>query len=343
MGDDEGGLRGPHGLEYSQRAVYRTILFMLAVLVLALVVTIRTIEVRPVPVYHGRPNPSPYGYTYSLSLFAFPMLALGIWLVRSGLIGHIRAVRLTVSLLLPLWCLLDVLLGNIFFRFPVKSATIQSLAVWGYMPGQGFVRSIPIEEFFFYFGGCVVILLLYVWSSQDWFAKYSMSAQEFESKAHGATGIVALDVRALVFGAIALVLALAYKKLGPHDYNAGYPGYFLVLLGLVVLPAALLYRHVSQFINGRAFLFTLMAATLVSLLWEVTLALPYGWWDYHHEQMLGLFIHPWSNLPIEACLLWVAAGWAGLFVYEALKIYVHSGDTLWHVLFGHRRSEGPAA
>ena len=29
---------------------------------------------------------------------------------------------------------------------------------------------------------------------------------------------------------------------------------------------------------------------LISLLWEVTLALPYGWWNFQDEQMIGLRI-----------------------------------------------------
>ena len=326
---------------YSDREVYPTILFMLAVVVLALIVTMRTIEVRPAPTYHEHPNPSPLGYTYSLSLFAFPLAALWIWAIRKGLSRHLRAVRLTVALLLPLWSLLDVLLGNAFFRFPVKSATIERLWVWGYVPGRGFERSIPIEEFLFYFGGCMVIVLLYIWSSEEWFSKYSMSSEALRRKAHSTPPIVSLHTRSLVLGAAMFALALGYKKLGAHQYHAGFPGYFTVLLALVVLPSAALYRRVNPFINGRAFLFTLMAATLVSLLWEVTLALPYGWWDYRDDEMIGIFIEPWSKLPIEASMLWVAAGWGGIFIYEAFKIYTHSGRTLGEVLFGDRRAARP--
>ncbi len=329
--------------DYVGVGTYKTILFMVAVLMLAVFVTVQRIEVRPAPTYHEHPDPSPLGYTYSLAIFAFPAAALVIWTFRVGLAGHMRAVRLTATILLPLWCLLDVLFGNLFFRFPVKSSTIQSLWVWGYVPGQGFQRSIPLEEFLFYFGGIVVILLLYVWACEDWFHSYSLPTEVFERRARAIQGIISLHAGSLVLGAIALAAAIGYKKFGNHDWREGFPGYFLVLLGLVVLPSAALYRRVLTFVNGRAFLFTVTAATLVSLLWEVTLALPYGWWDYRHEQMIGIFIQPWSDLPIEASLLWVAAGWAGIFMFEAFKIYVHSGLPLWRVLFGPPRASKPAA
>ncbi len=58
-------------------------------------------------------------------------------------------------------------------------------------------------------------------------------------------------------------------------------------------------------------------------MWEATLALPYGWWDYNHNQMVGVFITPWSSLPIEAVVLWVAATWSNIAIYEVAKLWVH--------------------
>ncbi len=317
--------------------VYRVILLMVAILALAVIVTIHTVEVRPAPAYDRNPNPSPLGYTYSLALFAFPFAALLAWTVKRRLFGHLRAARLTVGLLLPLWSLLDIVLGNMFFRFPVRSATL-GWDIWGYVPGRGFERSIPVEEFLFYFGGCTVVILLYIWSSEEWYSRYSMPPRELSKRARAAPALVSINARTLALGVAVFALALGYKKLGPHDYHEGFPGYFLILIALVVLPSAALFRRVRGFINGRAFLFTMLVVSLVSLLWEVTLALPYGWWDYRQAQMIGIFVEPWSRLPIEACLLWVAAGWAEIFIYEAFKIYVHSGKTLIRVLFGERRT-----
>lgn len=323
--------------EVNDTDVYRVILFMAAILALGVIVSIHTIEFRPAPAYEQHPDPSPLGYTYSLALFAFPFAALLAWTVKRRLLRHLRAARLTVGLLLPLWSLLDIVLGNTFFRFPVRSATL-GLDIWGYVPGRGFERSIPVEEFLFYFGGCAVLILLYIWSSEEWYSRYSIPPGEFTKRAQAAPALVRVSGLTLVVGVAVFLLALGYKKLGPHDYHEGFPGYFLILIALVALPSAALFRQVRGFINGRAFLFTMLVVSLVSLLWEVTLALPYGWWDYREAQMIGIFVEPWSRLPVEACMLWVAAGWAEIFIYEAFKIYVHSGKTLIRVLFGDRRT-----
>jgi hypothetical protein len=58
--------------------------------------------------------------------------------------------------------------------------------------------------------------------------------------------------------------------------------------------------HTAQlFINWRAFTFTFFLVLLISLLREVTLALPYGWWEYRPGVLTGLHIGVWSSLPIE--------------------------------------------
>jgi hypothetical protein len=331
--DNEG--HQPRSSELDNTAVFKVILCMAAILTIGVIVTIHTVQVRPVPPYHQHPNPSPLGYTYSLALYAFPFMALLAWAISRRL--RLKAGIITVLVLLPIWTLLDILLGNVFFRFPVKSATLR-WDVWAYMPGKGFTPSIPIEEFLFYSGGGVVLILLYVWASDEWYARYSISEATFDRRARSAPPLVSFDGRALAIGAVLFALALAYKKLGPHQYHEGFPGYFTFLLALVVLPSTLLFRRVQWFVNGRAFLLTLMVATLVSLLWEVTLALPYGWWDYREEQMIGIFVEPWSRLPVEACTLWIAAGWSEIFSYEVVRIYLHSGKSLRAVLFGERRS-----
>lgn len=319
--------------ELDNTAGFKVILAMAAILTLAVIVTIHTVEVRPGPAYERHPDPSPLGYTYSLALYVFPLAALLTWAVKRGV--RLKAAQLTALMLLPMWTLLDILLGNTFFRFPVTSATL-GFQIWGYVPGRGFEPSIPIEEVLFYYLGGIVLILLYVWASDEWYARYSISEASFDLRARTAPALVSFDGRAMAIGLGVFALALGYKKFGPHDHHEGFPGYFTFLLTLVVFPAAVLFRRVKPFVNGRAFLFTLMVASLVSLLWEVTLALPYGWWNYHPKQMIGIFIEPWSGLPVEACLLWIAAGWAEIFIYETFKIYVHSGKSLRAVLFGDR-------
>jgi hypothetical protein len=88
----------------------------------------------------------------------------------------------------------------------------------------------------------------------------------------------------------------------------------------------MIFRVGFKFINLPAFQFTLFTILIVAMLWEVTLALPYGWWGYRPSQMIGLFIRPWSNLPIEAALLWVAATWSNVATYELARLWYHRNE-----------------
>jgi hypothetical protein len=42
--------------------------------------------------------------------------------------------------------------------------------------------------------------------------------------------------------------------------------------------------------------------------------------------MMGLFIRPWSNLPVEAALLWVAATWSNVATYELARLWYHRNE-----------------
>jgi hypothetical protein len=61
---------------------------------------------------------------------------------------------------------------------------------------------------------------------------------------------------------------------------AGFPWCVTCLVVAGFVPAAGFFRTAQPFINWRAFSFTFFFIVLVSLLWEATLALPYGWWGY---------------------------------------------------------------
>jgi hypothetical protein len=78
---------------------------------------------------------------------------------------------------------------------------------------------------------------------------------------------------------------------------------FLTLAAYV--PAMLLWKIASHIINRQAFLLTTVTMILISLIWEVTLALPRGYWGYNSTHMLGIFIPVWSHLPIEAVTVWL--------------------------------------
>ena len=91
-----------------------------------------------------------------------------------------------------------------------------------------------------------------------------------------------------------------------------------------------------RFINWRALSLTLFFMLLVSLLWEVTLAVPYNWWNFQHRQMTGIFIGAWSYLPIEEVCVWVAVTYATAIIFEVVKVWLASERTVRDAFIGTR-------
>jgi len=75
---------------------------------------------------------------------------------------------------------------------------------------------------------------------------------------------------------------------------------------------------------------------LVSMLWEATLALPYGWWNYQHHAMMGVFIGAWSQLPLEAVLVWLAVTYGTVIFFEVIKILQASERPAKQMLLGSK-------
>jgi lycopene cyclase domain-containing protein len=231
---------------------------------------------------------------------------------------------MTVGILAPIGFLLDILFGHVFFNFPNAGAVL-GLTV----PGLG--GPIPFEEFVFYLAGFLFILLFYIWNDEFWLAAYNVP--DYAGAVGGMGRIVSFHPGAVALGAALFVAALVYKKLLAED-TAGFPAYFTFLLALAFVPAAGLFRSARPFINWRAFSLTSFIVVLISLLWEVTLALPYGWWGFEPEMMIGLTIGAWSGLPIEEVFLWFAVTFTTVVVFEVIKIWRASGLGLLEALLG---------
>ena len=179
--------------------------------------------------------------------------------------------------------------------------------------------------------------MMYMWATEDFYDAYTISRPLYEKKAKEAPPLIKWN-RALVLAGVGVLAAgLIAKKFGWWDHDStGWPYYLIVEVLIVFLPLSAVYTNVHQFTNPRAFMFVLVLHVLVSLAWEVTLALPYGWWDYQGHAMAGITITAWSNLAIEASALWLSVGWASMFIYETTKIKVLSGRTWKEVLLGPR-------
>ncbi|HZZ38806.1 MAG TPA: hypothetical protein VFE06_06730 [Acidobacteriaceae bacterium] len=254
-------------------------------------------------------NPTPHGYTWSLLLFVVPIAAIAGWLLPSeGIEVPRRAFWETVGILTPLGFALDFFFAHRFFTYPNAGATLGIGA-----PALG--GPVPVEEYIFYFTGFVAVLLLYLWLGEYWLAAYSVVEDGQAER------LLRFHPTSAVLGAATIVLAIAYKKLLSPEPE-GFPAYLTFLVAGALVPSAMLFPVARRFINWRALSATMLLVVLISVIWEATLAVPYGWWGFQPRAMVGVFLGAWAGLPVEEVVLWIAVTWATVIVYEVVKARV---------------------
>jgi hypothetical protein len=302
---------------------------MLAMLVVPAIFTLRSVSI-PAKLTLAS-NPSPHGYTWSLLLFIVPIFTIGFWFLPSeGLDIPQRAFWRTIGVLVPIGWLLDIVFAQWFFCFPNPQATLG-------IPAPAFGHPVPIEEYVFYFTGFVVVLLLYVWLSEYWLAAYTI--EDYAGEARALPRLLQFHPTSVILAVALIAVAIVYKKCF-SSVPEGLPGYFIVLVVGGLIPAASFFPTTRRFINWRALSLTLFFILLVSELWEATLALPYGWWNFQHPGMIGLFVGAWSDLPIEEVFVWVAVTYATVIVFEVVKIWQASGRPAKEAFVGSKREPG---
>ena len=290
------------------------VLGILAMMIIPAAIALHT--VRTPATLQVQPDASPLGYTWSLLLFIVPIVVITVWFLPiEELRIPKRAFGWTIGILVPVGCLLDVIFAQWFFLYPNPRATMGVLA-------PAFGHWVPIEEYFFYVTGFITVLLLYVWLSEYWLAAYTV--EDYRGKALALPKLLKFHPMSLVVGVVLIAAAVTYKKWF-SEVRDGLPGYFIVLVVGGLVPSMSLYPNIRKFINWRALSLTMFFILLVSMLWEATLALPYGWWNYQHRAMLGVFIGAWSDLPIEAVLVWLAVTYGTVILFESVKIWQASG------------------
>lgn len=272
-------------------------------------------------------NPTPYGYTWSLLLFIVPVIVIGFWLLPNARVKvPKRAFWRTIWLLVPIGCGLDFFCAHRLFTFMNAGATVGIRA-----PAIG--GGVPIEEYLFYFTGFLAVLLIYVWASEYWMAAYN--APDYAGEAGMLGRLLKFHPESLIAGLALVGVAILYKKLR-SPVPEGFPIYFAILVIGGMVPSITLFPTVRRFINWRAFSLTIFMILLISMFWEATLAVPYGWWGYQQHAMMGLFIGAWAGLPVEAVLVWLAVTYGTTIVYEAMKIWQASGKRARSAFLGER-------
>jgi hypothetical protein len=305
------------------------VIAMLAMIVIPAAITLHSVQ-SPATLMPTSQNPTPYGYTWSLLLFIVPVVVIAVWLLPSEELKiPKRAFGWTIAILVPLGCLLDVVFAQWFFEYPNAGATLGILA-------PAFGPWVPVEEYVFYATGFLAILLLYIWLGEFWLAAYNVP--DYPGEAKKMSRLLQFHPTSLALAVVLIGAAWFYKKhcALPED-QAGFPGYFTVLIVGGLLPAVFFFPVAKRFINWRALSLTLFFIVLISLLWEATLAVPYNWWNFQHGQMMGLFIGAWSNLPIEEVFVWIAATYATAIVFEVVKVVLASDRPVRDALLGEKQ------
>ncbi|HEX9281708.1 MAG TPA: hypothetical protein VF878_04465, partial [Candidatus Udaeobacter sp.] len=208
--------------------------------------------------------------------------------------------------------------------FPNKAATLGCK-----IPALG--GAIPIEEFIFYLTGFMLVLLSYIWCDEYWMAAYNVP--DYEEAAKEIPRIVRFHFASVVLGVVLIAAAIVYRKF-VSGASEGFPWYFTYLVCASLIPSAGFFYTAQRFINWRAFSFTFFLLLLISLFWEATLALPYGWWEYRSNILIGLQIGAWSGLPIEAVCVWFAVSFTTVITYEVIKIWKALGTRALEAFFG---------
>lgn len=315
----------------SARSAFGTVAVVFSMIALPAWLTLTRVRVSSV-IDVSAPGTSPYGYTVSLLLFIVPSAAIAGWLVpREGIKISKRSFNRTIALLFPLGVVLDFFFAHLFLTFPNPYATLglpaPALHGSGHIfigrPGHVVVGSVPLEEYVFYLTGFVAILLLYIWFDEYWLAAYTVPAGSTERIDF--ERLLRFHPQSLAFGVLLVLGAIAFRKL--HIQQPGFPGYFVFLVVGSVGPSIALFPTALPVINWRAFASTMFLVLLISLLWEATLGVPYGWWGYQPSQMIGITITAWNNLPIEAVCVWIAVVYQTVIVYEIVKRWQASGKT----------------
>lgn len=278
------------------------------------------------PAVSGAPavGPSPYGYTVSLLLFVVPVVVIGFWLVpREGVRISKKAFVRTIAILFPLGAGLDFFFANSFFTFPNSAATLGITA-------PALHGGVPVEEYVFYFTGFVAILLIYIWLDEYWLAAYGVRADAKERAQFDR--LLRFHWQSMAWAAVLIAAAILYRNVFVPE--PGFPAYFTFLVAGALGPSAALLPSAMPVINWRALSLTMFILLLTSLVWEVTLAVPYGWWGFQDGAMIGVRIAAWSRLPIEEVCVWLAVTYATVIVYEIVRRWQASGKRIKHALMG---------
>jgi len=302
---------------------FKTVLGMVVVLVVPAALTLWTVKAPGTFHVDFSTDPTPLGYTWSLLLFIIPSVVIAWWFFREPEYEiQKRSFWWALAILVGLGFLLDLAFALVFFKFPNPKATLE-IMFWGLdLRTFDLQKEIPLEEFVFYFTGITSTLLIYLWCDEYWLRAYNVP--DYGCEAEKITKVAEFRYRYALIGIGLILLAWLYKSfVAQGAYRGGFPGYFAFEITVSFIPCCIFLRTVMPFVNWRALSLTYLYLLLTSMLWEATVAIPYGWWGYQEAQMVGLIIPAWHDLPAEEPMLWMSVTFTTVIFYEVIKIVLH--------------------
>jgi len=315
--------------EIPSREIRRILVSFLTVAV-PVGLTLATVRV-PVAEMHTVDSPTPSGYTVSLLIFLVPVLAVAGWHGRHAPPTDRKAFFRCVALMAGLGAFLDFFFGYSFFEFPNQGATLGiRLPAWSWADLRWIPDYLPIEEFGFYIFGALFMLSAYTWADHVWLRRYD--PDEYADVAEEREKVLHFSPTALGVWAGLVASGVLYR----YSVDGGFPGYFVFLMTAGLLPSLVLVKTVKHFVNWHALAFAFSSLVLISIVWEATLGLPYEWWIYRPDQMLGIYIHAWGGLPVEEVSLWLVGVWDAVLFYELFRVVFYMDRTPREALLGSR-------
>jgi hypothetical protein len=307
------------------------ILGMLLSMAIPVALTQATVRVPPWAM-HIKDNPTPYGYTVSLLLFLVPIFFVAQWHIRKSKRFDQKAFLWSAAVMAGIGTVLDIAFGYHFFEFPNTGATLGiRIRAWDWSTMSFVPDYLPVEEFGFYILGAIFMAAVYLWAGQNWVSQYERDDYDKAAELH--PGLIQVSLPVVVFWLMGLAMGVGYGIV----QGGGIPGYFLFVWVAGLLPTVALVRALKDFVNWHAMAFTFIALVFASIIWEASLAVPYLWWTYRPEQMLGIFIPGWANLPLEAVLVWCIGVWDAVLIYEFFRVFQRKEAPVREILFGARK------
>lgn len=253
-------------------------------------------------------NGSKYGYTISNLFWIAPLCYF--------LMNSPRRTGWKTLIWLPFTgFLLDIFFASRFFVFENKESVL-GMNVGGYnFATNGFDDPIPIEEFVFYFFGFAYTLFSYLFFCDliPFSPMVIPKILRFESRNSKLISICLLLILSC------LIKYAMYAHVRQEEPETWIPEYFWFIVLFGFRPVIYRSNELKKRIHMGAFLLTLFSVLVISIVWEVTLAIPQRWWGYRKDPMMGIFISPWGDLPLESVIVWICVTFTTVFVYESLE------------------------